>query len=93
MSKKTKIKNKNNNSPAKNMGLSEKLKLLGNEAFSNENYDKAIDYYTQAIEIDPSNAIYFSNRSASYYFTEDFEKSLEDAETALKLDPNFVKVN
>lgn len=41
-------------------------KEKGNKAFAAKNYDLAIKSYTDAISIDPSNHVYFSNRSAAY---------------------------
>jgi tetratricopeptide (TPR) repeat protein len=35
---------------------------LGNKAFSAKNFAEAIDYYTQAIKLEPSNHVFFSNR-------------------------------
>ena len=37
-------------------------KKKGNEAFSSGDYHKAIEFYTNGIEFDPSNAALFSNR-------------------------------
>ena len=34
---------------------------MGNKAFVNKNYEEAIEIYTKAIEIDPSDPIYYSN--------------------------------
>ncbi|POM74606.1 Heat shock protein, partial [Phytophthora palmivora] len=34
----------------------------GNEAFKNQDYPTAIAKYTEAIEIDATNHVYFSNR-------------------------------
>jgi tetratricopeptide (TPR) repeat protein len=35
---------------------------LGNEAFIAKKYDVAMKHYTKAIELDPENAVYYSNR-------------------------------
>ena len=34
---------------------------------NNENYEKAIELYSKAIELDDKNAIYFNNRSFAYF--------------------------
>ena len=44
----------------------EELKAKGNAAFSAKNYTEAVDFFTQAINLDPNNHVLFSNRSASY---------------------------
>lgn len=38
----------------------------GNAAFSAGNFEEAITYFTEAIDVDPSNHVLYSNRSASY---------------------------
>lgn len=63
----------------------------GNEAFGSENFEKAIEFYSKAIELDPKVSVYYSNRSAAYFNLEDFERSLEDANEALVLDPKYLK--
>mmetsp|Transcript_6929 Transcript_6929/g.11425 ORF Transcript_6929/g.11425 Transcript_6929/m.11425 type:complete len:291 (-) Transcript_6929:150-1022(-) len=44
----------------------EELKAKGNEAFKDQKYDQAIDFFKRAIALDPHNHIYYSNRSATY---------------------------
>ena len=41
----------------------ESLKQKGNEAFVGRHFDTAIKFYTQAIELDNTNPVYFSNRA------------------------------
>ena len=60
------------------------LKNLGNEAFKNKNYEQAIDYFTQAIECNPNDHVFFSNRSNSYVNLKQYGKALEDAEQCIK---------
>ena len=35
---------------------------LGNEAFAMKKYDEAIAHYNEAIQLDPDNAVFYSNR-------------------------------
>ena len=42
-------------------------KDLGNEQFKQKNYEKAIEFYTQAISENPSDHTIYGNRSASYH--------------------------
>lgn len=67
------------------------LKDEGNVAFGEEKWDEAIALFTQAIEIDPDNEIFYSNRSAAYMKVDSISKALHDAEKAIELNPNFVK--
>jgi tetratricopeptide (TPR) repeat protein len=42
--------------------LAEDAKRLGNEAFAKQAFDEAIAHYSEAIRLDPENAVYYSNR-------------------------------
>ena len=71
---------------------SEELKSKGNQAFSSGDYAQAIAYFTDAISIDPSNHILYSNRSASYASLRNYEAALEDAIKLIQLKPDWPKV-
>jgi len=66
-------------------------KRQANEEFKKHNYMEAIFLYTQAIELNPTNAIYYSNRSICRTKVENFGLALTDAEKAIELDPEYVK--
>ena len=44
----------------------ERFKAQANEAFKNGDFDGAIGGYTGAIQADPTNPVYFSNRAMAY---------------------------
>lgn len=67
------------------------IKKKANEEFKNGRYMEAIFLYTQAIELNPNNAIYYSNRSISYVRVENNGLALIDANKAIELDPKYVK--
>ncbi|KAJ8083690.1 Small glutamine-rich tetratricopeptide repeat-containing protein 2 [Marasmius tenuissimus] len=69
----------------------EELKQKGNSLMSSKKYDEAIDSYSQAISLDPSNPIYYSNRAAAYSSKGDHLSAIGDAELAIATDPKFVK--
>lgn len=69
----------------------EKLKLEGNNAIAAKDYQKALDLYTKAIEIDPTSPVYYSNRAAAYNQLGQFENAVEDALTCLSLDPHHAR--
>ncbi|TSP46835.1 Serine/threonine-protein phosphatase 5 [Bagarius yarrelli] len=69
----------------------EKLKEKANNYFKEKDYENAIKYYTEALELNPSNAIYFSNRSLAYLRTECYGYALADATRALEIDKNYIK--
>lgn len=67
------------------------FKLEGNSAMAAKNFEEAIQKYTQAIELDNTNAVYLSNRAAAFSSNLQHEKAIEDAEAAIKLNPSFSK--
>ncbi|EFN74272.1 Serine/threonine-protein phosphatase 5 [Camponotus floridanus] len=67
------------------------FKEEANVYFKNQVYDKAIELYTKAIELNPSVAVYYGNRSIAYLRTECFGYALTDASKAIELDRNYVK--
>lgn len=56
------------------------LKDQGNKAFAAKRYDEAIEIFTQAIALDPSNHVLYSNRSAAKAGKKMWAEALADAE-------------
>ncbi len=69
----------------------EKEKEKGNKFVTTKKYDEAIEAYGRAIALNPSNAVYYSNRAAAYSFNGDHPSAIIDAEKAIEVDPKFVK--
>lgn len=69
----------------------DELKAQGNAAFQAKDFDKAIDLFSQAINVDPSNHVLYSNRSGSYASLRQFDKALTDADECIKLNPSWPK--
>ncbi|KAI8049225.1 hypothetical protein BDF22DRAFT_700042 [Syncephalis plumigaleata] len=69
----------------------EDLKNKGNTAVSQKDFKAAIDFYTQAIKINPENAVYYSNRAAAYSQDNRHDMAVTDAQTALKINPQFAR--
>lgn len=67
------------------------LKSRGNTFMSAKKYEEAIEAYTEATKLDPTNPVYFSNRAAAYSSIDDHDSAIEDAKKAAELDPTFVK--
>lgn len=68
-----------------------KYKNLGNECFSAKKYEEAIQHFTKAIELNPNDHVFYSNRSACYASLEEYEKALEDADKCVNLKPDWSK--
>src|SRR5215471_17174389 len=56
-----------NEPPSESARQTEYHKSRGNEAMAAHKFHEAIDEYSRSIELQPSNAIYFSNRSCAYF--------------------------
>ena len=84
------------------MGDAEALKAQANEAFKERHYARAVDYYTQALDVQPTAGeqrdnrrhwfltaatVLFANRSAAHCALENYGSALADAENATSLDP------
>ncbi|KAJ6627400.1 activator of Hsp70 and Hsp90 chaperone [Mycena sp. CBHHK59/15] len=73
------------------MSSANELKDLGNKAFAAKDYDKAIDLFTQAIAVDPTNHVLYSNRSAAHAGKREWEEALKDAEQCVVVNPTWSK--
>eukprot|EP00002_Diphylleia_rotans_P002926 TRINITY_DN1191_c0_g2_i3.p1 TRINITY_DN1191_c0_g2~~TRINITY_DN1191_c0_g2_i3.p1 ORF type:complete len:498 (+),score=131.33 TRINITY_DN1191_c0_g2_i3:91-1584(+) len=73
----------------------EAKKKEGNQAFSSGQHKDAVDLYTQALEVDPSNknlnAILYGNRAAAHMKVKDYTKALADCNSSLSLNPTYSK--
>ncbi|KAL8600494.1 Serine/threonine-protein phosphatase 5 [Nucella lapillus] len=69
----------------------EELKEKANEFFKKEDYNQAINHYSDAIDCNPTVAAYYGNRSFAYLRTECFGYALSDADKALSLDKSYLK--
>ncbi|DAZ92496.1 TPA: hypothetical protein N0F65_012726 [Lagenidium giganteum] len=66
-------------------------KAKGNAALSSGNPKEAVECYTKAIELNPNDHVFYSNRSAAYMSLDDAEHALEDAEACIKVKPDWAK--
>mmetsp|Transcript_96606 Transcript_96606/g.201906 ORF Transcript_96606/g.201906 Transcript_96606/m.201906 type:complete len:611 (-) Transcript_96606:110-1942(-) len=66
-------------------------KAKGNIDFQAKRFAEAIEHFTEAIKEDPTDHVFFSNRSACYASLEKYDKALEDGEECVKLKPDWAK--
>ncbi|KAN0124954.1 hypothetical protein V8E52_001506 [Russula decolorans] len=76
---------------AEDKDAAEKHKQKGNAFMTSKQYDKAIDAYTEATKLDPSNPVYYSNRAAAHSSKGDHLTAAIDAEKVIEIDPKFTK--
>jgi len=67
------------------------FKTAGNVALQAGKISEAIANYTKAIDLDGSNHVYYSNRSAAYLKKGEGNNALEDATSCIALNPQFPK--
>ncbi|KAG1674162.1 hypothetical protein FOA52_015793 [Chlamydomonas sp. UWO 241] len=68
-------------------------KSKGNKLFSEKKYAEAVAAFTKCIERDPSDAVFYSNRSAAHAGLGAWEESLVDARKAAALKPAWGKAH
>eukprot|EP01061_Rhynchopus_euleeides_P000468 TRINITY_DN1032_c0_g5_i1.p1 TRINITY_DN1032_c0_g5~~TRINITY_DN1032_c0_g5_i1.p1 ORF type:complete len:183 (+),score=31.11 TRINITY_DN1032_c0_g5_i1:185-733(+) len=69
----------------------EKAKADGNAAFKNNDLGVALRHYALAVNLDPANHVYRSNRSATYSGLGQFKEALDDAQKTIELKPDWGK--
>ncbi len=67
------------------------FKDAGNKFLQAGQFDEAINAYTEAINIDPTDHVFYSNRSAAYLSKGDASSARADAEKCVEISPNWAK--
>ena len=62
---------------------------LGNRAFKDKAYYEAIEQYTSTLTGDPQRVAAWSNRAACFTATKQHDKALRDAQTCVRLKPDW----
>ena len=57
-------------------------------AFEMKQYDTAIEYYTKAIELNPTNSESYAKRANAKYLLGNYKDAVKDYTSALDIDPN-----
>ncbi|CAM0875477.1 unnamed protein product [Alopecurus aequalis] len=87
---------RNANDPEKHDKSSDKdrkaqLKSQGAKAVEGKNYVTALKFYTEAIRLDPADAVLYSNRSLCHLKCDEAHEALLDADTCISLRPEWQK--
>lgn len=69
----------------------DEFRLKGNKAYKYHDYREAIQFYNEAIKLDPNNAILYANRAASYNGLGLYHAGTSDGQKAVDLDPSYIK--
>ena len=62
---------------------------LGNERYKSKDYKDAIDYYSQAIELDTNFAAAYNDRGNAKYSLKDFTGAIDDYSKAIEIKPKY----
>ncbi|RGB43637.1 hypothetical protein C1646_612681, partial [Rhizophagus diaphanus] len=63
----------------------------GNTYFSKKDYDSATREYSEAINLNPRNVVYYTNRALCYLRLKKYDNVISDCKTAISIDANSVK--
>ncbi|SCU79560.1 LANO_0A06700g1_1 [Lachancea nothofagi CBS 11611] len=69
----------------------ETLKLEGNKAMAAKDFELAVQKYSEAIEVLPSNAVYYANRAAAHSSLKKYQEAVQDADSAIRVNPSYSK--
>lgn len=71
--------------------MAEEAKAKGNAAFAAGNFNEAVEHFSEAIKLSPTNHVLYSNRSAAYASLHQYDKALEDGQRTVELKPDWSK--
>ncbi|KAG9452421.1 hypothetical protein H6P81_005325 [Aristolochia fimbriata] len=71
--------------------MADEAKAKGNAAFSAGKFDDAVRFFSEAIDLAPTNHVLYSNRSAAYASLHKYSEALTDAQKTVQLKPDWSK--
>jgi len=69
----------------------QEAKTKGNEFFGKGQFKQALEHYTKAIKLDPTDPAFYSNRALTYSNLDLNDKAIQDANQCIKLKPDWSK--
>lgn len=74
-----------------NVRVVARARARGNDLFKSERFTEACSAYGEGLRLDRSNAVLYCNRAACWFKLGLWERSLDDCNQALSIQPNYVK--
>ncbi|XVF88028.1 hypothetical protein PTKIN_Ptkin19aG0016400 [Pterospermum kingtungense] len=74
-----------------NVRLVARARARGNDLFKSERFTEACLAYGDGLRLDPSNSVLYCNRAACWFKLGRWERSVEDCDQALSIQPNYMK--
>ena len=81
--------------PQQQVRTSKKLKIKGDDAYEQGNYDQAISYWSKALDCNDGTtkpAVVYGNRSAARFMSQQYKSCIEDCRRALREDQANAKL-
>lgn len=73
------------------MRLVARARARGNDLFKSERFTEACSAYGDGLRLDPSISVLYCNRAACWFKLGRWERSVEDCDQALSIQPNYIK--
>ncbi|XP_044509781.1 TPR repeat-containing thioredoxin TTL1-like [Mangifera indica] len=74
-----------------NVKLVARARTRGNDLFKSERFTEACAAYDEGLKLDPSNSVLYCNRAACWFMLGLWDRSVEDCNQALLIQPNYTK--
>ncbi|XP_020969407.1 protein SGT1 homolog A-like [Arachis ipaensis] len=71
--------------------MAKELENNAQEAFLDDDFALAADYYSEAINLDPNNPLLYANRAQAHIKLQNFTEVVSDANKAIQLSPSLAK--
>ena len=73
------------------MATAQEHKERGNAYYQRKEYDAAVEWYTKAVDLDPSQHAVYTNRAAAHFALQHYEEALADAVASTNLNDAWTK--
>ncbi|XP_073312704.1 TPR repeat-containing thioredoxin TTL1-like isoform X1 [Primulina huaijiensis] len=74
-----------------NVRLVGRARVRGNDLFKSERFTEACSAYGEGLRLDPFNPVLYCNRAACWFKLGQWERSVDDCNQALRIQPNYTK--